>query len=132
MKLSYGNMLMVVTLTVLALLGEPVPEDLDGVNLCAAPSSGERPVLIETIATMTLHGWAPLVGVRRNDHKYILAPTPEVYDLQDDPRELENLYTKRPEVVRELSGRLASWLGDDPLLAARQAIDLAGIIETLP
>ena len=49
------------------------------------PTEENRPVLIESIATMTLHGWAPLVGVRRTDFKYILAPTSELYDLQADP-----------------------------------------------
>ena len=78
--------------TVLDLLGQTVPDELDGVNLCQSPNSGPRPVLIETIATMTTHGWAPLVGVRRDDAKYILAPLAELYDLRSDPRELNNVH----------------------------------------
>ncbi|MEX0612264.1 MAG: tetratricopeptide repeat protein, partial [Pirellulales bacterium] len=113
--------------TVLALLGEPVPEDLDGVNLCAPPSEENRPVLIETIATMTLHGWAPLLGVRRTDYKYVLAPTPETYDLRRDPQELDNIHDTSPEIVSDLSAKLAQWLGQDPFLAARKAIDLANL-----
>jgi len=113
--------------TVLSLLGEEVPRELDGVNLCAAPEAGPRPLLIETIATMTLHGWAPLVGVRRDDYKYILAPTPELYDLVEDPREQNNLHAKQADVVRQLAGRLAEWLGDDPYLAARKAVDLSNL-----
>jgi arylsulfatase A-like enzyme/Flp pilus assembly protein TadD len=113
--------------TVLALLGEEVPDDLDGVSLCQPPPAEPRPVLIETLATMTLHGWAPLVGVRREDHKYILAPTPELYDLQRDPGELDNLYAAEPRIVRALSDRLGAWLGDDPFLAARQAVDLGSL-----
>jgi arylsulfatase A-like enzyme/Tfp pilus assembly protein PilF len=113
--------------TVLAVLGQEVPDELDGVNLCQPPPAGPRPVLIETISTMTLHGWAPLVGVRRDDYKYILAPTAELYDLRRDPRELENLYTGEPKIVRALSDRLGAWLGGDPFLAARQAVDLANL-----
>nr|NIS64902.1 hypothetical protein [Gemmatimonadales bacterium] len=52
---------------------------------------------------MTLHGWAPLLGVRRDDYKYILAPTPELYDLKTDPRELTNRHDDKPDVVRALS-----------------------------
>jgi arylsulfatase A-like enzyme/Flp pilus assembly protein TadD len=111
--------------TVLDLLGQAVPDDLDGVSLCAPPPAEPRPVLIETIATMTLHGWAPLVGVRREDYKYILAPTPELYDLRHDPGEIENLHEADPKIVRELSDRLGAWLGEDPFLATRQAVDLA-------
>jgi arylsulfatase A-like enzyme/tetratricopeptide (TPR) repeat protein len=113
--------------TVLSLLGEPVPQDLDGVNLCAPPATENRPVLIETIATMTLHGWAPLVGVRRTDYKYILAPTPEIYDLRSDQRELANIHDDSPDVVRTLSAALAQWLGQDPFLAARKALDLENL-----
>jgi tetratricopeptide (TPR) repeat protein len=113
--------------TVLALLGEPVPDDLDGVNLCGPWGEENRAVLIETIATMTLHGWAPLVGVRRTDYKYILAPTPEVYDLRRDPKELDNIHEATPQIVDELSGRLVQWLGQDPFLAARKAVDLSNL-----
>ncbi len=113
--------------TVLSLLGEEVPEDLDGMNLCERLPERPRPMLIETIATMTLHGWAPLIGVRNDDYKYILAPTPELYDLRSDPRELENLHNARRDVVGGLANRLAGWLGGDPYLAARQALDVSNL-----
>jgi arylsulfatase A-like enzyme/tetratricopeptide (TPR) repeat protein len=111
--------------TVLELLGQAVPGDLDGVNLLRPPAEENRSVLIETIATMTLHGWAPLLGVRRSDFKYILAPTPELYDLKQDPRELDNIHDRALEPVSELSTKLAGWLGQDPFLAARKAVDVS-------
>ena len=113
--------------TILHLLGEEVPDELDGTNLCEKPSEFQRSVLIESIATMTLHGWAPLVGVRRDDFKYILAPTPELYDLEADTGELNNLHDEQPEAVKALSKQLASWLGDDPYLAAEQAVDVGSM-----
>ncbi len=113
--------------TILHLLGKEVPEEVDGINLCEKPSEPHRSVLIETIATMTMHGWAPLVGVRRDDFKYILAPTPELYDLEADSRELKNLHDEQPETVAVLSNQLANWLGDDPYLAAQQAVDVASM-----
>lgn len=113
--------------TVLALLGEEMPAGLDGENLCVPPPNGTRPMLIESISTMTTHGWAPLVGVRRDDYKYVFAPRPELYDLASDPGELVNLHDAKPQVVKELSSALAHWLGEDPYLATRQAVDLAKV-----
>lgn len=113
--------------TILHLLGKDVPEELDGINLCEKPSEPHRSVLIESIATMTMHGWAPLLGVRRDDFKYILAPTPELYDLVEDPRELSNLHDELSETVGDLRGQLASWLGDDPYLAAMEAVDVGSM-----
>jgi arylsulfatase A-like enzyme/tetratricopeptide (TPR) repeat protein len=113
--------------TVLSLLGEEIPDGLDGVDLCAPPPSEPRPILIETLATMTTHGWAPLIGVRRDDYKYIFAPRPELYELKHDPGELTNLHDQQPDVVKQLSAELARWLGQDPYLATRQAVDLAKV-----
>jgi arylsulfatase A-like enzyme/tetratricopeptide (TPR) repeat protein len=110
--------------TVLDLLDVPVPygpdgEPLDGRSLLRPPPAGPRPVYVETLSTMTLHGWAPLLGVRRDDYKFILAPEPEVYDLRSDPGELRNLYQSRPELAMDLRDELVKLVGQDPWLAAR-------------
>ncbi|REK09462.1 MAG: tetratricopeptide repeat protein [Planctomycetota bacterium] len=110
--------------TVLSLLGLDVPDEFDGLDLSRPAPPEPRPLLIETMASMVMHGWAPLVGIRRDDYKYILAPTPELYDLRQDPGEEENLHEAQADVTRGLSERLAGFLGEDPYLAARRAIDL--------
>jgi len=105
--------------TVLALLGEPVPDGVDGLDLCKGIPAGSRSAYIETIATMTLHGWAPLLGVREDLYKYVFAPTRELYDLVNDPGELLNIHDDRRDTAVELDARLAEMLGDDPFLATR-------------
>jgi arylsulfatase A-like enzyme/tetratricopeptide (TPR) repeat protein len=107
-----------ITPTVLALLGEEVPADLDGVSLLEAHAPS-RSVLVETIATMTLHGWAPLVGTRSLDYKYILAPRPELYDLRADPEELADLCRKKSTIASELRDSLLVAMAGDPLLSDR-------------
>ena len=110
-----------VTPTVLSLLGMDAPEDLDGFDWTQPPPAGPRGVVIESISPMTLHGWAPLIGLRRDDYKFIQAPTPELYDLAKDPRELKNIHDKRAETVRELRRELTRALGGDPYTAALEA-----------
>lgn len=111
--------------TVLSLLGEEVPVELDGIDWTRQPRDRPRGVVIETISSMTLHGWAPLIGLRRDDYKYIQAPTPELYDLRGDPGELENLHDSEAETVRELHRELSTRLGGDPFLAAVRSMQTA-------
>lgn len=104
--------------TILDLLGIDPPVKMDGVSLLAPPPAEPRPLYIETLSSMTLHGWAPLLGVRREDYKYILAPRAEVYDLAKDPRELNNLFHERPDLAVDMHELLKGFVGEDPLLAA--------------
>lgn len=104
--------------TILDLLGIDMPSELDGLSLLQPGPEGPRACYIETLSSKTLHGWAPLLGVRRDDYKFILAPRPEVYDLRKDPKELVNLYYSHPDVAVDLHELLKEFVGDDPLLAA--------------
>lgn len=104
--------------TILDLLGIEPPVRMDGVSLLAEPPAPPRTLYIETLSSKTLHGWAPLMGVRREDYKYIYAPRPEVYDLRADPKELNNLYHERPDLAVDLHELLKGFVGDDPLVAA--------------
>ncbi len=105
--------------TLLEMLGVHPPGNLDGRSLLQAAPSTPRPVYVETLSTMTLHGWAPLLGVRRDDYKFILAPEPELYDLRADPHELDNLYESHSDPAMDLRAELITFVGEDPWLAAR-------------
>ncbi len=104
--------------TILALVGRPIPDGLDGRSLLDPPAQEPRALYIETLASKFFHGWAPLLGVRRADYKFILAPQPELYDLRNDARELQNLYKTQPEVAGELYDQLRRAVGRDPELVA--------------
>ncbi len=100
--------------TVLDLLGVSIPTGLDGISLLGRAPAKHRAVYFETLWPKVMHNWSPLVGVRRDDVKFILAPKPELYDLQADPNELNNLYAQRQAQAVELLGQLRALAGSDP------------------
>lgn len=92
--------------TVLDLLGVKPSDDLDGINPFLVPANRDRAVYVETLATLTRHGFAPLHGLRRLEDKYIDAPRPEYYDVGADPGETRNLIAQKAENARAMGDRL--------------------------
>jgi choline-sulfatase len=50
----------------------------------------------ETLAPALDFGWSPLFSIQTGHFKYIDAPKPELYDLQSDPKETNNLIPSSP------------------------------------
>jgi arylsulfatase A-like enzyme len=97
--------------TLLDLLGIPTPGPVDGRSLVAAPADPGRAIYIETHAPFYLAGWSPLEGLRTHDSKYVLAPRPELYDLDADRAEASNLHASRPPGLALLEEELAALRG---------------------
>ena len=91
--------------TVLELAGlEPV-EPMDGISLRGAIDSGHaasRPIYFESIAGAILYGWSPLIGVRRGSMKYFEGARGELYDLQHDGAEADNLAQRDAQRAADL------------------------------
>ncbi|MBZ0267639.1 sulfatase-like hydrolase/transferase, partial [bacterium] len=95
--------------TILALLGEETPGDLDGRSLLAMIGTGAsegRRAYSMTYLPRDQFGWADLAGVRTDEWAWVRAPEPELYDLGRDPAETRNVHGEHPAVVN----RLADWL----------------------
>ena len=97
--------------TVLDLLGVEQPsEEMQGRSLrplLEQPTLGwNEPALIESYYTKFQFGWAPIRGLIADGWKYIEAPSPELYDLGEDPDEVTNLIGRRPELAAEMAERL--------------------------
>ncbi len=85
--------------TVAGLLNLPPMDDVQGVDLSAALTTGtgpdpERPLYLESVVPIT-YGCNPLLGLVRGRWKYILTTRPELYDLESDPTESTNLASTR-------------------------------------
>jgi arylsulfatase A-like enzyme len=100
--------------TLLRIAGlDPLPEvaGRDLLPLVSGREAGDRPAYIETLATRFDFGWSALYGLRVGEQKYIRAPRPELYDLEEDPKELRNLAPTRPDDVAAFDAALEALLG---------------------
>jgi arylsulfatase A-like enzyme/Tfp pilus assembly protein PilF len=103
-----------ITPTVLDLLGVPAPAGvvMDGQSVTPLMSGARADMGLEAYAEAVypLHhfGWSDLRALRQGRFKLIAAPRPELYDLQDDPKETTNVYVQR----KALGDRMLARLGE--------------------
>lgn len=97
--------------TVLDALGVAPPPELAGRSLwplalgaAASPGFGSY---FEALSPSLNQGWAPLRGLFDGRFKYIDLPLPELYDVQGDPKELQNLAASEPSRLDSLRSALA-------------------------
>lgn len=96
--------------TVVALVGQAAPKGVSGRSLLPM-MTGVTPDLnldaySESYYPRYHYGWSELRAMRAGRFKLIAAPRPELYDLEQDPRETRNLYDER----RPLADRMAAAL----------------------
>ncbi|MEX2445610.1 MAG: sulfatase-like hydrolase/transferase [Alkalispirochaeta sp.] len=110
--------------TVLDIAGASLPEQLDGQSLVPIlqdpESAGREEFVAEDHGTYYLHSQRMIV---HNGYKYVFTPygTDELYNLDEDPQEMENLVNRAEEepVLKELRRRIIAKTreSNDPLSA---------------
>ncbi len=90
--------------TILDALGIPSPKEMQGRSLMK-PKDGEQ-IYSESLYAEKHFGCAPLRSLRVQRYKYIEAPEPELYDLKNDPGELQNIYQQRRSTAAALQARI--------------------------
>jgi arylsulfatase A-like enzyme len=91
--------------TILDLAGLPVPAGLDGISLVQTLRGHEptrRALYFETLSGSLSFGWSPIEGIRRGKWKLIHSSDPELYDIDSDPAEANNLYTSEGAMASDL------------------------------
>ena len=104
--------------SVLDALSLPAPPALPGRSLLdPAPAGAENEPLsyFEALSASLNRGWAPLRGVLAGRDKYIDLPLPELYHLEADPAESDNLVAERAGRAQELARLLKDLPAPNPL-----------------
>ncbi|MGH9461950.1 MAG: tetratricopeptide repeat protein, partial [Vicinamibacteria bacterium] len=102
--------------TILELLGLAPPQELtlSGRSLAEAIRGGDAPpqdlTYAESLMPFLRYGWSELQVARKGSWKYIQAPKAELYDLESDPGEQENLVRREPKEVDALRTSLQAFL----------------------
>jgi arylsulfatase A-like enzyme/tetratricopeptide (TPR) repeat protein len=111
--------------TLLDYAGLPPRPQIEGRTLRPAIEGREMsdaPAYAETLYPQREFGWAPLFAWRTARHKMIEAPRPELYDLEKDPGEKENLAARENARLAGMRQRLETML-------ARPAPDAAAAVD---
>jgi len=80
------------------------------VPVLAGRQAGAEGIYSETYLPFYTYGWAKLRVWRQGPAKYVEAPTPELYDVKRDPRELSNLVSAEPGLAHDLKRNLGEFL----------------------
>lgn len=94
--------------TILTALGVQPAAPLDGESLAALLQGGERtsvpPLYAESYYPKLHYGWSELRVIRADGWKAIDAPKPELYNLREDPKELDNRYAAQRALADRMIG----------------------------
>ncbi len=97
--------------TVLQALKMEVPSQVQGRNLLplmtAKKEDEPRSLYAETFLPRLHFNWSELRAVETDNYHFIDAPKPELYDLNKDPGETQNLYLQKKAVAEEMHAKLA-------------------------
>jgi arylsulfatase A-like enzyme/cytochrome c-type biogenesis protein CcmH/NrfG len=91
--------------TLLDYAGLPRRPDIEGRSLRPAiegRAMEDVPAYVESLYPQREFGWAPLFAWRTARHKVIEAPRPELYDLEEDPGELDDLAPREPARLADM------------------------------
>ena len=102
--------------TVLDLFGIEIPRAVQGRSFRSLLKGGsekeERTFYFESLYGREEMNWAPLTGLLHRNYKYISLPDPELYDLDADRSEKQNLLLRKNIVARDMDKRLAKFIVD--------------------
>jgi arylsulfatase A-like enzyme/Flp pilus assembly protein TadD len=96
--------------TLLEIYGLEAPGDIHGESILhlleGKKEDKERTFYAESMHGKEEMGWAPLMAIIDGPYKYISLPKPELYHLENDPNEKENLFRKKNYLSKNMDKKL--------------------------
>jgi arylsulfatase A-like enzyme/Tfp pilus assembly protein PilF len=118
--------------TVLGFLKLDVPSEVQGRDLIPLIIGKDKPeprtLYAETFLPRLHFNWSELRGSESENYHFIDAPKPELYDLNKDPGETNNLYADKKAVAGEMRNKLTTLIqqyGAGQELAQKTGLDPA-------
>jgi tetratricopeptide (TPR) repeat protein len=102
--------------TLLDMVKIPAPGDVQGESLLpfiAGTKKDDLPSYIETVYPRENYGWSELIGLISDGWKYIQAPKLELYQLKDEPAEMQNLINSNGQRAREMKAEMERLVADN-------------------
>ena len=96
--------------TVAQLLDLEVPSEVPGTSLLdlRGDDAPKRRIYSETFYPRLHFGWSDLASLIDGEHHYIEGPDPELFDLRQDPGELNNILRAQRSLYSEMRDELAT------------------------
>jgi len=98
--------------TSLELLGIKPADRLEGTSVVPLMTGAKRELGLaaysEAVYPRFHFGWSDLRALTAGRYKYVAAPRPELYDLQQDPKESKNIYLERQALGDRLNQELTA------------------------
>jgi arylsulfatase A-like enzyme/Tfp pilus assembly protein PilF len=96
--------------TLAPLLGAEIPADLPGRSLLDEDTpEDQRPLYAETFFPRFHFRWSELFSIIDYPYHYIQGPDPELYDLENDPQETNNILREDRRVLGEMRRHLEAY-----------------------
>jgi arylsulfatase A-like enzyme/Flp pilus assembly protein TadD len=116
--------------TVAQLTGVEPPARLDGRSLLDAPSDDARSIYSETLYPRIHLGWSELRSLTALRYHFIEAPRPELYDMEKDPAEKQNVLSAERRTyagMKEALGKYGSDITMPAHVDSEEAAKLAAL-----
>jgi arylsulfatase A-like enzyme/Tfp pilus assembly protein PilF len=99
--------------TVLNILNIESPEDIQGQRLPLVDSpSNEREIYAETLSPRFSRDWGEQRGLIKNGYKYIYGPNKELYNLDSDPNEINNIIETHVDLANSMKQDLQNYIDE--------------------